>query len=259
MKFFFFTFLLFLTTTQANIIKLVAVNNCPYACKDKDQNKGFVVDLIKEVFNKSGYKISYQSFENYELALESIKQGKNDIMIDVDPGKNRELIFMKKPLGYKHNVIITPTYSKWKYSSSQSLRLLKLAVIKEERYTDEIAEYITKNSTDETKIVLSSGRFARKSNLKYLRFEKVTALIDDKISLRYFYFKKRKPFTFKIAYTAPSKAIHVAFSAKSYRSNKYAEILYRGLKRLKNSTNMKTILQTYGLDEAYMRELVQTY
>jgi len=252
MKILFLFFLLF-TAVHANIIKLIAVDNCPYSCNENEKDQGFTVDLIREVFKRTGYEISYQSFQSYELALENIREGKSDIMIDVDPATNRDLIFLKKPLGYQHNVIVTPTYSKWKYTSPESLASLKLATIAEETYTREIAHYIEKNETDSSRIEVRSGHLARKHNLKDLRFEKITALIDDRIALRYFYFKKHKPFAFKVAYTAPSKAIHIAFSSKSYRSNKYTEILYRGLKKLENSKKIKAIFSKYGLSEAYIR------
>jgi len=259
MKIFFLLFIVFFSSTYASVIKLIAVNNCPYSCSEDEKDQGFAVDLIREVFKRNGYEISYQSFESHELALENIKEGSSDIMIDVDPVKNRDLIFMKTPLGYQHNVIVTPTYSKWKYTSPESLASLKLAAIEEETYTNEIAKYIEKNRADDSKLIITSGHLARKHNLKSLRFEKITALIDDRIALRYFYFKKHKPFAFKVAYTAPSKAIYIAFSAKSYRSNKYTEILHRGLKRLENSKRAKEIFKKYGLSEAYIRPLVKAH
>jgi len=250
---------LLITSAHANIIKLVGVTNCPYTCSENEANPGFVVDLIAEVFKKEGFEISYTSFKDYEEALETIKTGNSDIMIDVDPSKNPELIFMKKPLAYKHNVIVVPKYLKWKYTSPQSLNELKLAVIEEEIYTNEISEYIAKNKTNPSRINVKSGHLARKHNLKDLRFEKVDALIDDRIALRYFYYKKHKPFAFKVAYTASSKAIHIAFAAKNYRSNKYKEILYRGLKKLTHTQKIKTIFSKYGLSEAYIRALKKAH
>ena len=213
--------------------------------------------MVSHVFKKAGYDLTYTSIDSQKDALLAVKEGKFDLLIGVDSQKDKDLIYMKKPLVYTYNVIAVPKYSKWKYESIESLHKLRLAAINELNYDDEIGEYIRKYKYDATKVQMKSGNLARKQNLKRLRFEKVDALIDDRVSLRYFYFKTKKPFAFKIAHTTKPHPIEAAFSPKTYRSKKYSEILYQGLKQLKKSEAIKGIMQKYGLSEAYIRPIIK--
>lgn len=256
MKYLVFIFVIFISLNQASTVSIAAVPECPYYCASDSEDKGFIVDAITHVFNKAGYEVSYTSVDSHDKVIEGLNNGKFDLVIGVDDAHNN-LIFSKQPLAYKHNVIVVPNNSKWKYDSQDSLFKLKLAVIKELDYSTELTEHIRKYKYDDSKIQVESGKFARKRNLNKLRFEKVNALIDDRVSLRYFYFKNKKPFAFKIAYTSPSKPIYTAFSKKNYRSTKYAETLRSGMKNLKKSKKMKEILRKYGLSEAYIAPLSQ--
>jgi len=249
-----FTLVFLFSGLNASSITIVSVSNCPYTCDSDAKYKGFVVDMISYVFKKSGYDVVYVNAPQ-EDALKGIKEGKFDVMIGAVPQKDRGLIYMKKPLGYTYNVIAMPKYSKWKYDSVQSLKKLRLATIKKLLYDEEITGYIRYNKYDPAKVQINSGHLARKQNLKKLRFEKVDAIIDDRAALRYFYFKTKKPFAFKIAHTSKSNPIEVAFSPKSYRSGKYKELLYRGLRKLEGSEKLKEIMKAYGLSEAYIRPL----
>lgn len=254
MKYLVFIFVIFISLNQASTLSIAAVAECPYYCESSSNDKGFIVDALTHVFNKAGYDISYTSLDSRDKVIKGLTSGKFDLVIGVDYEHN-DLIVSKKPLAYKHNVIVVPQYSKWKYDSEESLRRLKLAVIKELDYSIKLTEHIRKYKYDDSKIQVESGHLARKHNLNKLRFDKVNALIDDRVSLRYFYFKKKKPFAFKIAYTSPPKAINTSFSAKNYRSFKYTEILHRGMKKLKKNSKMKEILSKYGLNTAYISPL----
>ncbi|PHR57062.1 MAG: hypothetical protein COA44_06630 [Arcobacter sp.] len=248
-------FILLTTSIQASVLNLSAEENCPYACNDQAKDKGFVVDIITQVYKQVGYEVIYTSSKDYKPMLEGLEKGEYDLMIGVSPSKDTKLIYMKKPLGYTHNVIAMPKYSKWTYSSDNDLKELQLAVIKELIYSEALTKHIKKFKRHPSKIQILSGHLARKHNLKKLRFDKVTAIIDDRVSLRYFYFLKKKPFGFKIVHTSESMPIHIAFAPKGYRAKKYATLLYKGLKKLKGSQELKDIMKKYGLSEGYIRPI----
>jgi len=248
-----FALLFFLSSLTASMIHIVFVPNCPYSCASDTNQKGFLVDTITYIFEKAGYDVVSTFSSSHQEAFTDVKNGKFDLLIDTHLQKEKQLIYMKKPMGYTHNLIVVPKYSKWKYTSVNSLKELHLAAIKELTYNKEINNYLLQYKNNPTKVQIASGHLARKRNLKKLKFDKVNALIDDRVSLRYFYHKTKKPFAFKIAYTSKPKPIEIAFSPKSYRSKKYQELLYKELKRLKGSQKIEEIMQIYGLSEAYIR------
>jgi len=251
-----FLLLFLIVSAYAKVISVAYLPQCPYTCDTKSNEKGFVLDMLTEAFKKAGYDLEFIQLESNKQGLAELKEGKFDLLVYLGPGKPEGFVYMKKPLGYTSNVMAVQKYSKWRYDSPSSLKKIRLATRSELVYgDDELYNYVKKYKYDPKRVEMRSGHLAQKQNLKRLRFEKVDALIDDRIALRYFYFKSKKPFGFKIAHTSPSNPIEIAFSPKSYRSKKYAELLYKNLKKLRKSPSLKKILKNYGLSETYIAAL----
>lgn len=242
---------------HANTITIVAQGNCPYICQNDPDKKGFLIDMVTYIFGKAGYTVNFTASSSQEQAIEDVRIHKVDAIIGISPQEAPGLIFPKSPLVYSYDVMVVPSYSKWKYTSTSSLDDLVLGLEEGRIYKDEINKHIEKNKGNENKVQLTSGSYALKNNLLKLRFEKVSAIIEDRSVLRNFYFEKKKPFAFKVAHTYQTKSIYIAFSPKDYKSKQYAEILYQWQQKLEETPEMKEILKNYGLTQAYIKPLLQ--
>ena len=249
MKQLFLLFILFSTLSQAATMTIVAAEDCPYYCTDSAEDKGFVVDIATHVFTVLGYKVKYVSVDSQEKAIEGVRENKYDAILGVTKKEAPDLIFSVHTLAYSYDAIVVPKNSKWKYSSPASLEALTLGVVQERSYDDAINEHIAKYKEDPTKVKIASGTYAMKRNLKDLRYEKITALIDNQHSLQYYFEKQKKLFPFKVAKKLSPTAIKIAFSPKNYKAEKYAKMFSRGLRKLKGTQQMGLILKKYGLIE----------
>lgn len=234
---------------KAATITLVADERCPYYCADTAEDKGFIVDIATHVFTQYGYKVKYVTAESPKEAIQGLREKRYDAILGASSKETPDLIFAKCTLAYSYDVILVPKRSKWKYTSPASLNTLTLGVVQDRVYDDAINEHIAKYKEDPTKIKMSEGNYAMKHNLKKLRDEKVTAIIDNQHSLQYFYAKQKKLFPFKVAKKLSPSTIEIAFSPKHYKAEKYAKMFSRGLRKLKGTKEMGLILKKYGLIE----------
>lgn len=248
-------FILLSGLSYASTVTVVASERCPYTCATTPDEKGFLVDIATYIFNQAGYDVDYTVSDSHDKAIEDVRMHKYDAIIGTDPKEAPDFIFPKVPLAYSYDVLIVPKYSKWKYTTPSSLDSLLLGLEDGRLYNDAINRHIEINRNDPEKIDLINGSYILKHNLKKLRFEKISATVEDRAVLRHFYFEKKKPFAFKVAHTYHTKSIYIAFSPKNYKSKQYAEIFYKWYQTIKGTQELKNILQKYGLTEAYIRPL----
>lgn len=249
MKQLFLFFSLLPTLLNAVTITIAAVENCPYNCEENAQDKGFVIDIATHVFSQMDDSVEYITVDSKEKAIEGVRSKKYDALIGITPKEAPDLIFARYPISYAYDVILVPKYSKWKYKSSASLDDLILGVIQDHDYDDVIKDHISKYKDDRSKVQIVGGKYASKDNLKKLRYEKITALVDNQHSLQYFYAKKKKLFPYKVAKKLSYSKINIAFSPKDYKAQKRARTFSRELLKLRGTQEMKSILKKYGLIE----------
>ncbi len=241
--------LLVATLLNAATITLVAEKNCPYACAADEKDKGFVIDIASYVFSQMGYKVEYKNIESKEKALEKLRSKEYDALIGISPKEAPDLIFSRYPLAYSYDVIVVPKYSKWKYTSPASLDMLTLGVIDGHTYDSVINNHVLQHKGDNSKVQIIGGKYASKDNLKKLRYDKITALVDNQHALQYYYAKRKKLFPFKVAKKFGYSAIKIAFSPKDYKAKRRARGFSYELNKLRGSQEMQSILKKYGLIE----------
>lgn len=250
---------IYLGLLQANTITVTMEENCPYACTEDANKKGFLVDIVTAAFKKAGYKVEFTSSSSQKQAIKDVRDQKFDAVLGTNPKEAPGLIYPKSVLSYAYDVIIVPTYSKWKRTSADSLNTLILGGQDEYAYNKELSHHFSKYYNDPKKVKLNAGVYAVKNGLIDLRFDKITALAINQVALHYFYFKRKKPFPFKVAHTYQREPLYIGFTPQTYKSKKYAKILHIELKKLRGSKEMRRILRKYGLKKAYIRPVKKKF
>jgi len=245
-----FLFLFLLTSLiKAETITITSDEWCPYNCENKGNKQGFFVDIFTYVFQQYGYKVKYVISDSFTKAIKDVRQNKYDALISTNPEETPDFIFPKLPMTYSYDVILIPKDSSWICESETSLNELTLGVVQGYVYTDPIQRYVENNINDSKKIQMISGNHSMKYNLKKLKHQKITAMIDNYHLIQYHYASKQEPFPFKVAKKMEPYPLYIAFSPKNYKSEKYVEMFDRGYKKLLHTKKMKEILQKYGLSE----------
>ncbi len=250
MKYALFFLLLFASLLKAETITVVADEWCPYNCTDDGNgNQGFLIDIVTAVFGKIGYNVHFISSDSWEKAVKSVRAHKYDAIIGASREEVPDFIFPTIPLAYSYDILLVSKELKWEYSSIDAFPSLVLGGVKGYVYDDEISEYISRHENNASRVQLISGKGTLKYNLKKLKYKKITALIDDQLSIKYFYHQRKKAMPFKTIKRFETYPLHIAFSPNNYKSKKYSELLKMGLKKLRGSHEMHQILKKYGLKE----------
>ena len=70
---------------EDKIVILASDPWCPYNCIDNKYSKGYVVELMQNIFKDQGYKLKYQNMI-WSRALEHLKKGTVDVIFGIGYG-----------------------------------------------------------------------------------------------------------------------------------------------------------------------------
>lgn len=242
-------YLILMQTAFCDTITLIADEWCPYNCEANSQSPGYMIEVAKKVFTKEGHEVIYLTGLSWEDAIVKSRNNEYNAIVGAARVDAPDFIFPENEIGISQMSFIINAQSTWSYNGLESLEEVKLGAIVDYSYNEEIDAYIQKNKDDYDKVQLISGNKALSHNMQKLLRGMISTLIDDTCVIKYF-FKSNEftnPFKF-IEVTAPSKS-YIAFSPKNDKSQEYANILSKGIERLRENGELEIILQKYGLDD----------
>ncbi len=232
----------------ADTIKLAADEWMPFNGDGKTET-GYMIDIAKIVFEKAGYTLSYE-VTPWARAIEETRGGNYDAIIGAYKSDAPDFIFPENEQGFGGNTFFVKKGSKWKFNGIKSLEGIKIGVIQDYAYSDDLDKYIKLNQKDKTKIDFSFGTKPAENNIKKLIAGQVDAIVDDMNVVK---FAANKLNVFDLIELAGSAGepdnMYIAFSPKNPKSKDYAAILSKGISELRKSGELKKILAKYGLKD----------
>ena len=154
-------------------------------------------------------------------------------------------------LGVSVQLFCVRSGNPWKYAGINSLKPIKLGVIKDYAYFDELDAYI---KTAPPNVVFSDDEEnPLPSNLTKLVEGDLGAVVEDRSVLKYTLAKMKLQgkvvFAMSTANATKSDKVYLAFSPKNPKSAEYARILSEGVAALRSSGALAKILAKYGLTD----------
>lgn len=229
-------------------ITLVADEWCPYNCALENNQKGYMLDIAKAVFEPLGYTIDYKIVP-WSRAIKHTLSGRYDGAIGATKEELPNAIFHTPPLGYSANHFITRNDSSWSYNDIESLMDIRLAVIQDYDYGKAINQYLS-HRKDSRNVFSITGNGIAKKCLKLLLRNRIDVYLEDKNVA--FYQAKQLNILGHIksaGHDDANLALYIAFSPQSPHSSKYAQILSEGIHSLRYSGHLARILNNYGLSD----------
>ncbi len=120
---------------------------CPYNCSSSSDKKGYIVDILDIIFKKHNIKINYVEL-NWARSIAETREGKYDSIIGAAKSDAPDFIFPKQFVGHARTCFYTKPSSTWTFTDVESLKSVKLGVVKDYAYSNEIDAYI-KDSKNE--------------------------------------------------------------------------------------------------------------
>ncbi|MCJ8345420.1 transporter substrate-binding domain-containing protein [bacterium] len=241
-------FFLQISTLKADNIVIVADQWCPYNCEPNSKNEGYLIEIIREIFEAKGHSIQY-NIVPWARAIVLGRYGKIDAIIGAFKEDAPDFIFPQIEQGISKNAFCVSEDSKWTYNSIESLESVKLGVSKGYSYGAKLDSYIKTNGSITSRIFVLTGDTPLNSGLKLLSRGRINTLIEDESVIQYQLSNQNLFKSFKIVKTKEATQLFLAFSPKLAKSKEYAKIMDQGMEELRQSGRFDQILSKYGLND----------
>ena len=120
------SFFIFVNHGNAKTIKIAAIDWCPQICIDQKQ-KGYVVDLVKEIYKDSGYELDIE-YLPWSRAIKYVSSGKADALLSPAKAEAPDLLYPQQTVGAQTMCFYTSSNSTWTYQGVESLQDLQIGI-----------------------------------------------------------------------------------------------------------------------------------
>lgn len=231
-------------TADDKVLHVSADTWMPFNGDPQGEKPGYVVEILKTVFEPAGIKVDYSTME-YAAALEKARAGQLDAVIGPDEGEAKGLILPKQSIGQPSICLLATANTKAEYQNIRSLKTLKLGVIEGYTYWDALDTHIAAKKN------ISEAAGDTPLTTLFTRLEKgeIDVIVETESVLLWFLREnKRDKGEFKALYRHEAEPIYVAFS-NDEKGKSFAALFDKGMETLRKGGELKKILARYGLRE----------
>ncbi|HQM45889.1 MAG TPA: transporter substrate-binding domain-containing protein [Smithellaceae bacterium] len=250
----FFTFLVLKTDhlyAASNVITVRADTWPPYNDDPKSKLPGSMVEIVKKIFEKNGYKIDYQVMP-WNRSIADVEEGKFDAIFGATT-ECPDCITPKEAIGLMINHFYVKKGSTWRYTGPDSLKTVSVGVIADYSYTDVFDAYVKKNKGDYKKIDMMHGDESLQKNVKKLLAGRIGAIVENPLVFNWVITKqmglKASEFDEAGELENSKLKLYMKFSPKKDTSKAYADIFDKGIAELRKSGELQKILAKYGMTD----------
>jgi polar amino acid transport system substrate-binding protein len=233
----------------ARTITLVADEWPPFNASPEADRKGYMVDIATEVFERLGYTVEYRTMP-WTRALAGVLSGEYDGVIGVTRFEAQGFVLPSENLGLDQLAIYTRKDASWRFEGIPSLEAVLLGVIKGYGYVPPVADYIAGNQDNPKRIHMNSGNKPLERLLRMLMLGRIDAVLDTEASIR---FVARELGVLESIRPAGrldgAEPLYIAFSPAASDARELAGHLSEGIRRLRHSGRLASILGHYSLED----------
>jgi polar amino acid transport system substrate-binding protein len=229
---------------DTQVLHIRADSWMPFNGDPANEKPGYVVELLRAVFEPQGIKVDYQIMP-WTNALKAAATAEIDGVIGANKKEAASLVVGAESIAEPKFALFVRRDSTWKYESLRSLQSVKLGAIESYNYWDSLDGYLKKSPPAALKFY--GGDTPLVEAIADLSAGKIDVLVE---SVVVFYWAVKgtgkNVADFRIAYTEQSDPLYVAFSPTE-QGRKQARLFDRGLRVLRENGRFDAILEKYGL------------
>lgn len=228
----------------ADTITLVADRWCPLNCIPKSDEPGYVVELARKIFERSGHSIDYILFP-WKRAILMTREGQFNGIIGAMREEAEDFIFPSEDVGLRASDFFVRKGNPWRFENIDSLKKVRLGAILDYSYSMELDAYIRDNPN---KVDVISGDDAIQKSLKKLAAGRIDVFLDQRDVITFT--AGKLGLSDQIEFAGSNNLfdpIYIAFSPANPKSAEYAAILARGIRDFRDSGELAKIMARYGL------------
>lgn len=240
-------------TFAENVITIRADEWMPFNGKPGSDTPGFMVEVLKEIFESQGYVINYRIMP-WNRSLKQVKGGHYDGVIGATFFEAPGFVFPEEPLYTMppDNFYVLDTTG-WRYTGIESLESVRIGYMIEYDCGDEkINAYLEKNKGT-VHVQIAGGDNPLDDNIKKLFTGRLDTLIASppvlSWKLKAMNIAPGRIISAGVLGTTTDPNIYAAFSPAKETSKKYADMFDKKMKELRASGRLEELLHKYALED----------
>ncbi|BBH52172.1 substrate-binding periplasmic protein [Fluviispira sanaruensis] len=256
---FYSIFLIFHFNLFADVIKVTAVEYCPYICiPEKNKGlKGLNNDVLIEIYKKFGHKLTFE-YMPWQRAVNELERGSYDLTPIIEANQYSK-ITLSNNVFIKYKIsCFTRKNTPWSFNGLKSIGNLRLGVQNGFDYSSinpEFDKYI-KNETEKKsgKVSIISGEDATEKIIKMILADRLDFICDNEGVIMHFIKNKKLQKNLKQAGVLNLDINYVGFSMKSKKAGEYKKIFDDNIIEFKKSEIYKNLLTKYGIEDPDIKD-----
>ncbi|WP_374078551.1 substrate-binding periplasmic protein [Bdellovibrio bacteriovorus] len=219
---------------------------CPYVCNANSSRPGYMVEIVRQVFEKQGHKVEFK-LDNWVRAIKETRSNQAQALLGCSQVDAPDFIFPQKSLGIIRNAYFTTKHSSWFYQGRHSLQNKRIGVINGYAYGDSIDTLIQNRHKT---FVPFSGERPLNQMIKAIQNGRIDGFIENPVTLQFSLAEMNLPAdTLKAVgwVDTHDPFLFAGFSPNNPRSKLYAEMLSKGIDDLRRSGELRRILEKYKM------------
>jgi polar amino acid transport system substrate-binding protein len=241
------------------VITIVADEWCPYNCKPNSEKPGYGIEIAQEIFSKNNIKVEYINLP-WDRAIQETREGNYNAVIGANRLEAEGFVFPEERIGYSVNYFFVKEESNWQFNGISSLENVSLGVIDGYSYNTELDGYIEKNKTNPDKIQVIDGEIGLVQNFRKLEMGRIDVFVENQ-AVAANYINENRIIGIKSAGQMMDENrehdfVYIAFSPKNPNSQKYAEMLSKGIKEMRENGKLQEILDQYYVTDWALQQVI---
>ena len=216
---------------------------CPFNCAPDSAKPGYMVELLGAILVPEGHKIDYKVLP-WNRAIRDAHDGKIDGVIAAGEEDAAKLVLHKLPFGKSSQVFVVREGNEFEWRNADSIGNRRLQVIASYDYGPDIMRWI-KNHPEQVDVAF--GEAPLQSSLRKLDAKRSDVVINNDAVVRYTLRDIGLLGHFTIRPTGQQVPLFIGLSPKLSDAHQLADMIDRGIVRLRRSGELKLILDRYGL------------
>jgi len=221
----------------------------PYNGEPNSNTQGYMILTLSEIFKTHGDTIDYQLL-SWEESLEAVQKGEFNAVVGAAKDDAPDFIFPTEPFGMSDTAFFVKKGSSWKYAGIDSLAKVRLGIIEEYSYNEDLDKYIEENSGTD-RIYTAGGDDPLSVLVAMLQKGEIDVIAEDTNVMLHTMINLKVPMGSLVSAGRGDEItpIYVAFSPANPKSKNYANIFDDGIRELRKNGKLLGILQLYGLKD----------
>jgi polar amino acid transport system substrate-binding protein len=229
-------------------ISVVADNWGPYNAVPLSNREGYFIDILRAIFEPRNIKVIYK-IRTWKRSVRDVENGFENALLGPFKSEAPGFVFPKQEVGRTSLVFFTRTSSDWTFRGTNSLRGIKLGIIKGYAYRPWLRKYVHNSPNSAIEL---SGEDAIARNLQMLIRGRIDAIPSN--FQTFMYRAKKLGIEGKVRFAGKDniggeKNLYIAFSPKLKISKSLAAMFDEGMVKLRDTGKLDRILSAYGLKD----------